>query len=133
MKTTVITLAATAIFAVLPLNNASSKGYNGLYKNTIVNEETRVKTIEVYKGNGATLVPLQKYEVKLGADNNPAEKVVYEWSDSAWKIVCKYAYTVGVSGQVERLAYARWSEGKSDWIDIQYAIYNDNSKLLAGR
>ncbi|MDR1811085.1 MAG: DUF3836 domain-containing protein [Prevotella sp.] len=127
MKTAILTLAAAALFSVTSVTGANN--YRGLYKNTIVNEENRTKIIEVYEGNGQTLTPLHKYEMKMDAYGNPVEKMVYEWN-GAWCIMHKYAYTIGGNGQVELMAYARWNEEKSAWVDMQYAIYNGSAKLL---
>ena len=137
MKTTITTIAIVIASVLLNVSNAFAKNEETIYRNEVVNEETRTSTITLCKGeNGLNLYPVKQYTIQYDEMGNPIEKVISKWDGyGKWLPVQKYSYTYN-DGQLAMLSLINWNDLSRNWgKKIVSTINNgqDNEILLTNK
>jgi len=124
MKATILTIAISVFTLVSGVNNVSASNEK-IYRNEVMDETTKTKTITLCKGaNDIHLTPVRMQEIKYNDNGDITGKVIYKRETNAWVPVQRYEYNYGNDGQLALLSYVYWDKATGTWTEnVSYMAY----------
>lgn len=133
MKTKIITIALSVIFAIGNIGYSFGK----IYKNVVEDKENNITTISFYEGNNDIVeTPIKQYQIRYSDKNQPVEKILYTWDKKkmTWALSEKYEYLYDESGRPQTLMHCEWNKKANAWspeVEYEFYVFDVNKELLS--